>query len=72
MHVAMDIDIEVSGDTKTNEALDSKTDVQQESIPAAAAPDKETIAFFPDQGTVVRRNGLCCITLSSNHCFSIR
>lgn len=49
MHVPMDVDVEISGDTKTNDALDSTTDVQNESIPAPPS-NKETIAFFPDQG----------------------
>lgn len=44
----MDIDVEISGVTKTNVALDSTTDIQNESIPTPAS--KETITFFPDQG----------------------
>ncbi|KAL4036161.1 hypothetical protein IC575_004888 [Cucumis melo] len=43
----MDIDVEISGVTKTNVALDSTTDIQNESIPTPAS--KETITFFPDQ-----------------------
>ncbi|XP_023531128.1 RING finger protein B isoform X1 [Cucurbita pepo subsp. pepo] len=47
MHVAMDIDVQISRDTKRNEALDSMADIQKQSIPAPAS-DK-TISFFPDQ-----------------------
>ena len=50
MHVAMDIEVEISGDAKTNDALDSTADIQNESI-LAPPSDKETISFFPDQGT---------------------
>ncbi|XP_022921955.1 acyl-CoA-binding domain-containing protein 6-like [Cucurbita moschata] len=48
MHVAMDIDVEISGDAKTNDALDSTADIQNQSI-LAPPSDKETISFFSDQ-----------------------
>ncbi|XP_038880676.1 host cell factor 2 isoform X3 [Benincasa hispida] len=48
MHVPMDIEVEISGNTKTNDTLDSTVDIQKESIPAPDS-NKETIAFFPDQ-----------------------
>lgn len=65
MHIAMDIDDEISVDVNTNDALNSKADIQQESIPTPVAA-KETIAFFPDQGTddtATKWNPWCLIFL---------
>lgn len=61
MHVAMDIDVQISRDTKRNEALDSMADIQKQSIPAPAS-DK-TISFFPDQGinSSMMSWSLCCL-----------
>lgn len=67
----MDIGVENSGVAKTNDALDSTADIQNESIPTPASI-KETIAFFPDQGrnkTIMKYGNcrlliLCCLLSS--------